>query len=260
MRDVEVVGKVQQLFEAKEFKTETRTGKVGSFVIGDETGAIRVVLWGSKADKLMDINVGSVVKIKGGYVKENNNRKEVHIGELGDIEVDPEGEEIKEVKSFTSTRKSIKELEEGMIDIEILGTIVQVYDIKFFEVCPECGKRVLQKESGFLCNQHGSITPAYSYVFNVVVDDGTSNIRVAMFKKQIERLLNKTENEIMEFKEFSDKFEAIKYDLLGKQIKVVGRVNKNVMFDRVEFVAQLVFPNPDPEEEIKRLEEIKKAL
>jgi hypothetical protein len=36
--------------------------------------------------------------------------------------------------------------------------------------------------------------------------------------------------------------------------KIIGRVNKNQMFDRLELVAQLVFPNPDPQEEIDRLE------
>ncbi|MCX6706739.1 MAG: hypothetical protein NT001_01205, partial [Candidatus Woesearchaeota archaeon] len=38
MRNVEIVGRVQQVFEVREFQTETRAGKVGSFVIGDETG------------------------------------------------------------------------------------------------------------------------------------------------------------------------------------------------------------------------------
>ena len=33
-----------------------------------------------------------------------------------------------------------------------------------------------------------------------------------------------------------------------------GRHNKNMMMDRIEFVAQVVSPNPDPEQEIKRLE------
>ena len=45
MRDVEVVGKVMQVNELREFKTDNRDGKVASFVIGDETGAIRTVMW-----------------------------------------------------------------------------------------------------------------------------------------------------------------------------------------------------------------------
>jgi hypothetical protein len=41
--------------------------------------------------------------------------------------------------------------------------------------------------------------------------------------------------------------------MLGNIIKLVGRVKKNDFFDRLEFTAQLVFPEPDPEEEIQRL-------
>lgn len=258
MRNVEIVGKVQQVFEAREFKTETRTGKVGSFIVGDETGTIRVVLWGSQADKLQELENGKVIKIKSGYVKDNNGRKELHLGDQGVIELNPEGEDVGEVKKFTSVRKNIRELVEEMNDVEVLGTIVQTYDIKFFDVCPECNKRTIVKEEGGVCPQHGTVKPVDSYVFNLVLDDGTGNIRTAFFRKQIERLLGKTPEEISEFKSSPEKFEAVKHDLLGRQIKIVGRVNKNAMFDRIELVAQLVFPNPDPEEEIKRLEGMRK--
>ena len=40
MRNVETVGKVMQIFEAKGFITENRSGKVGSFILGDETGTV----------------------------------------------------------------------------------------------------------------------------------------------------------------------------------------------------------------------------
>ena len=259
MRNVEIVGKVQQVFEVREFQTEKRTGKVGSFIVGDETGTIRVVLWGSQADKLSDLEANKVIKIKSAYVKDSRGRKELHLGDQGVLELNPEGEEVGEVKRITSTRKNIKELVEDMQDVEILGTIVQTYDIKFFDVCPECGKKTLPKDSSAICSQHGTVTPTYSYVFNLVIDDGTGNIRTAFFRKQVERLLGKTESEIVGFRSSPDKFEEVKHDLLGKQIKIVGRVNKNVMFDRVEFVAQLVFADPDPEEEIKRLEAMKQS-
>lgn len=258
MRNVEIVGKVQQIFEAREFKTETRTGKVGSFIIGDETGTIRVVLWGSQADKLAELEQNKIIRIQAGYVKDNKGRKELHLGEQGVLDLNPEGEAVGEVKKTEFTRRSIKDLAESMADAEILGTIVQVYDMKFFEVCPQCGKKTLPKDAGTsICTQHGTVNSAYSYVFNTVLDDGTGNIRVALFKRQAEKLLGKQEQEIVMFKDSPDKFEKVKYDLLGKQIKIAGRVNKNMMFDRIEFIAQLVFPNPDPQEEVRRLESIK---
>jgi len=46
MRSVEVVGKVLRVFELREFNSKGRAGKVASFVIGDETGTIRIVMWG----------------------------------------------------------------------------------------------------------------------------------------------------------------------------------------------------------------------
>ncbi|MBU0536025.1 MAG: hypothetical protein KKE20_03605 [Nanoarchaeota archaeon] len=260
MRNVEIVGKVQQVFEIREFQTETRSGKLGSFVIGDETGTIRVVLWGSQADKLSELQTNKVIKIVSAYVKDNRGKKELHLGDQGVLELNPQGEEVGEVKKITSTRKNINELTENMSDVEILGTVVQVYDIKFFDVCPECGKKTLPKEGSAICSQHGTVQQAYSYVFNMVVDDGTGNIRTAFFRKQVEKILGKTETEMIEFKDSPDKFEQVKHDLLGKQIKIIGRVNKNMMFDRIELVAQLVFPDPNPEDEIKRISQNKENL
>src|SRR3989338_7421691 len=37
MRTVETLGKVLQVYEIREFKTDKREGKVGSFLLGDET-------------------------------------------------------------------------------------------------------------------------------------------------------------------------------------------------------------------------------
>ncbi|MBD3313292.1 hypothetical protein GF345_02520 [Candidatus Woesearchaeota archaeon] len=259
MRNVEIAAKVQQVFEVREFQTETRSGKVGSFIVGDETGTIRVVLWGSQADKLSQLKENDIIKVQSAYVKENRGRKEVHLGDQGSLDINPEGESIGEVKKINSTRKSINELAENMQDVEVLGTVVQVYDIKFFDVCPECGKKTLPKEGSAICSQHGSVTSTSSYVFNAIIDDGTGNIRAAFFRKQVENLLKKSQDEIVEFRDSAEKFEQVKHDLLGKQIKIVGRVNKNMMFDRIELIAQLVFPDPDPEEEIKRLQSEKPA-
>jgi len=46
----------------------------------------------------------------------------------------------------------------------------------------------------------------------------------------------------------------MKNELIGNMVKLVGRVNKNEMFDRLEFVSGLVYTDVNPEDEIKRLE------
>jgi len=255
MRDVEVLGKVMQASELREFKTGEREGKVASFILGDETGTIRVVMWGSQAENIKNLNEGIIVKIKGGYVRENARGKEVHLNERSKLIISPKGESVGEVKFFQEPKKkSIKDLHENET-AEILATIVQVFEPKFFEVCPKCNKRLRQHEDKFICELHNTVAPNYSFVMSLFLDDGTENIRAVFFRSQAERLLAMPFNEILKYKDEPEKFDEVKTKLLGNIIKVIGRVNKNKMFDRPELIANMVFLNPDPEEEIKRLEE-----
>ena len=88
------------------------------------------------------------------------------------------------------------------------------------------------------------------YVF---LDDGTENIRAVFFKSQVEHLLKKSQEEITLYRVSPELLPGLKNEILGTQIIVNGRVSKNEMFSRLEFVAQSVnFPNP--EDEIKRME------
>jgi len=253
MRDVETVGKVMQLFDVREFESNGRKGKVGSALIGDETGTIRVVMWGDQADKLKEIQPGNILKVLGGYVKDNSGKNEIHLNDRSGLFINPAGVTVGDVKTATNARKKIKELSHGETDVELLGTVVQVFDIRFFETCPECFKRVRQLSGAFTCEKHGNVNPNYSYVFNLLLDDGSDTIRVVFFRNQVQKLLTMSQEDILKFKEDPQGFEQVKTGLLGNIVKIVGKVNKNEMFDRLEFVSQLVYPKPNPEEEIKRL-------
>jgi replication factor A1 len=259
MRNVETVGKVLRTFELREFQTNNRSGKVASLVMADETGSIRIVMWGDQAEKINQIKEKDILKINNGYVRENQGRKEVHLNDRAAIVINPPGVEIDNVVEIEerpkAARKKLSELQQGDENAEILGTIVQVFEPKFFEVDPSSGKRARANEDGKFYNGNGQeIKPDFSYVMNVVLDDGSETIRCAFFRNQVERLLNKTQEELLKYKEAPAEFETVKTDLLGQQVKLVGRAVKNEMFDRVEFITQLVFLNPDPQEEVQRLE------
>src|SRR3989338_6259338 len=96
MRDVETLGKVMQVYEMREFSGENKSGKVASMLIGDETGTIRVVMWGAQADNAANIAQGFTVKVLGGYVRENNGRKEIHLNDRSQLLINPRGETVKE--------------------------------------------------------------------------------------------------------------------------------------------------------------------
>lgn len=257
MRNLETLGKIIDIYEIREFDTGTRKGKVGSFIIGDETSTIRVVAWGEKTDEIKNLKKGDILKIEGAYSKENNGRKEIHLGDKAEIIINPEGEVIANVNKVTTQKRKINELKSGEINVELLGTIVQAKDIRFYEVCPTCKKRAKLVDNSFKCEEHGEVEPAYNYVMNIILDDGTGNIRIALFSRQTENLLGKSDEEIQKYRENPAEFEAVKTDLLGEIVKIIGRVSQNEMFDRLEVVAQLVFKDVDIKEEI---EELKKEI
>lgn len=256
MRNLSTVGKVVQKFDVREFSKGDRLGKVCSLVLGDETGTIRVVFWNDQVDLLKKVDKGDILQITEAYVRENNDKIEIHLGNSGEIKVNPPGEAISSVREGTSyERKKIEQLQNGEDGAEILGTIVQVFDPRFFQVCSSCNKRVVETEEGFRCNEHGQATPILSYVMNIVLDDGTGNIRGVLWKNQTNHLLEKTEAEMTLYKDNLAAFEEIKNELLGEQFKFMGRVKRNEMFDRLEFNVQLV-TKAKPEEEIARLEKV----
>ena len=260
LRNVETVGKVLQTYELREFTTNDRQGKVASLVIGDETGTIRVVMWGDQADNIKNISKDMILKIIGGYVKDNNGTIELHLNDRSKLLINPEGETVKEIKQNNTERKSINQLTENDSSVEILGTIVQIFEPRFFEICPQCSKRTKNVEGAFSCPEHNNIEPDYSYVLNLIVDDGTENIRTVFFRDSMEQLIKSNKEKILVYKDNPEKFEDIKTELLGNIIKINGRVKKNLFFDRIEIVANDVFLNPDPEQEIKRLDdEVKKV-
>jgi len=255
MRNVEFNAKVQQVYEVREFnRQDGSSGKVGNFLCGDETGVMRVVCWGSQADNVSKLSPGGIIRIKGGLARNNQGRKEVHLNDKSELILSPNGVDIGEVKQRPSAEiKQIKDLQEADQNVAILGTIVQSFNPRFFEVCPECGKRVKEEDGVFSCPRHNAVKPDFSYVFNVVVDDGSDNMRCVLFRNQVDKLLNKSKEEMLKYQSSPDDFESVKNDLLGSIVKFAGRVNKNTFFDRLEFLAQMVFPEPDPAEEKERL-------
>ena len=253
MRSVELLGKVTQVYEAKEFSRSDGTpGKVGSFVIGDETGTLRVVCWGDQTEVMHELQPGMVVLVSNAMARDNNRGyKELHLNDQSKVVPNPQGESIGDVKVFErpkATRKEIKGLLENDQNVEVLGTIIDSFNPRYFEVCPQCRKSA--KNS--VCPQHGNVTPNYSFVFNLILDDGTDNIRVVFFSNQMEKLLDKSNEEILTYRNSLDSFEQVRSDLLGTMIKVGGKVNKNMFFDRLELVANSVVP-ANVEEELARL-------
>src|SRR3989344_8953137 len=56
IKKVNVIGKIIEMNPVREYKKENRQGKIGSFLLADETGNIRVVLWDTNHISLIEKN------------------------------------------------------------------------------------------------------------------------------------------------------------------------------------------------------------
>ena len=244
INSINLVGKVVTVYDVKSFQKNDKQGRIGSMLVGDETGTIRVVIWDENLISLMkDIKEGNIIKINNSYSKQNNNGfKELHLGNRSQIILSPENETIGEIKIGSSMKKKvISELtEEG--NVEVLGTIVQIFEPKYYNSCPVCNKKVMPQEDTFNCQEHGKVQPKPTPILNIYLDDGTGNIRAVLFRDQASKIINgKT------------LFEEIKKENLGKQLILRGKVTNNTMFSRFELVVNSI-EEPKPEEILAELE------
>jgi len=242
-------------YELREFNTEKRKGKVANLMLADETGTIRIVFWNDKTNDFTQIKDEDIIKIKGAYVRDNAGRKELHMGDSSSIVINPANVTINTRERKEYGRKHISELTDGM-SAEVLGTILQVFDVKFFEVCPKCNKRMRMREDQFACDEHGTQVPTYNYVLNIYLDDGTGNIRAIFWKQQSQRLLKLSDEQFNVIRQQPELFEKYKTDMLGNQVKLLGTVKNNIM-GRLEFNSEIVFTDLNPDHEVEALDHMR---
>ena len=99
----------------------------------------------------------------------------------------------------------------------------------------------------------------YNCIMNVYLDDGTGNVRVNFWKQQTYKLLKQDDAGMSKIRENPENFERYKTELLGEQVKVLGNAKNNIM-GRLEFTAELIFTNLDPDKEIEMLDHQKEIV
>jgi replication factor A1 len=137
LSDVSIVGRVVAVFPPKTFK-EGKGGRVASLFIVDQDGMVRVVLWNDKASLIESgmIKVSQIVRFSHGYTKEDRMGKvELHIGEKGEIEINPYGvkaEEYPTISKFTTKIREITNVKRNE-RVNITGIVKDVSPISTFE-------------------------------------------------------------------------------------------------------------------------------
>lgn len=222
MRRINAIGKIVKINKIIEYNKNGKSGKIASFLLGDETGNIRVVLWDTNHIALLEkgeIKEGDVVEISGGDVR----NYELHLSGFADIKLSNViMNEVKEKPPVHKAKIGGLKINENVL---IRAFVVQLFGPSFFNTCPECGKRVNELLE---CIQHGKIVPKKGAVLTLIVDDGTGSIRAIIFTDQLKKIASEQELESIET--FAEK----RKELLGKEIILEGNIRKNRLTENLE--------------------------
>lgn len=232
MRKVNVVGKIINLSPVRTFERNGKEGKVLNMTIADESSNVKVVLWDVNHIELFEkgeMERDSVVEIFNGAMRGN----ELHLGSFSEIK--KSSEKIENVNSEKRVRETTISDFKTPDSVGVRAFVVQAFEPRFFEVCPECKKKVVNAN----CASHGNVVPEKRAVMNIVIDDGTESIRSVLFHDMISAIgltdLENVESQIMQ-----------RQNLLGKEIFFSGEVRNNSYFNNSEFIINEVRQiNPD---------------
>lgn len=136
LNNVTVVGRVVAVFPPKAFSGR-RSGKFASFLVADQRGILRVVLWNDKVSLVESgqVKAGQVVRVSHGYTKDGTGRVELHVGERCRIEVDPQGIETDDYPTIDKFTTKICEITHahGNLTVNVEGVVEKVISASTFE-------------------------------------------------------------------------------------------------------------------------------
>jgi replication factor A1 len=142
MKDVSLIGLVTKIQDTIEFdRADGSKGAVKSIEIVDDTGTIRVTLWGD--DTKLEINKGDIIKITGGNVEfdeytESGYRVNTNWNTQIITNPDEESSLIDVLKEYQAQLGPIKIEQVQLIDedseeVDVLGRIINIHDPREFQ-------------------------------------------------------------------------------------------------------------------------------
>ena len=231
MRKVNVVGKIINLFPVRKFITKKgEESKVVNLVLADDTSNIKIVLWDTNHISLIEdnkIKKGSTIELGNASMRGN----ELHLGSFSEIKI--VSELFDDSKIVTEKMVSVKKISELAVsdNSKIRAFIVQTFEPKSFNVCPECSKKATADGENFVCVSHGKIFPEKRHLMTIVLDDGAETIRAVLFHETLPKIglteLNNIERAISQ-----------REDLLGKEMFFSGNVRTNKFFNEPELIIE----------------------
>lgn len=224
MKRAHIVGKILEVSPVRSFTKNGRDGKVVNLLVADESSNIKVVLWDTNHISLVEkgeIKKGDVIEISNGSVRNG----ELHLSSFSDIKKSKE--KLSEVvHERVLAEKKLEEAQAGQ-QLKTRAFIVGMYEPRYFEVCPECGKRAVENK----CVVHGDVKPEKRALLTLVIDDGSESLRAVLFMEQL-LMLGFNEEEIFSLEAFNGQ----KQKFLGEEFVFSGTIRANQLYGTTELM------------------------
>jgi ssDNA-binding replication factor A large subunit len=228
-------------------RRDGREGKRLVFILADKTGKVRSVAWGQAAERLADVDAGTILLVEGASCRSGLRQElEIHINESTQVIQNPPNLEIpKPSDIFLMGGKSdaphqvIANIIEGNF-VTVRGTIVQVIHQKsVYDSCPSCFKKVSISNSTISCPKCGEIPQSEPrLIAKIIIDDGTENIRASLIGTSAEKLFGISAKEAKKLIEKSgnedEPVRRVEDTLLGKEVNLSGRISLNNFSNELE--------------------------
>jgi len=269
---VHVRGILSDMSPIQEIETkEAEIISLRNFRIEDSTAEIRFTCWRENVEKISDFNVGDQVEIYYCKVREDIGYgvnlqvtrdtiiKKSLYGEISSNEF-VSGLSVSKIDSQQLKIQDIEDIKEDDY-VTIQATVIKLIEKQFvYALCPECKKKLEEKDNKYLCEKHGDVDlPLNRILFTFVVNDGTDNVNVFCAGDLAEKILGMDADSALKMVKEQES-EKAPYTFLLKNKKFVnsefvisGKVNKNPFLDSLEIVAKSI-------EEVKFKEATKNLL
>ncbi|KAM0676447.1 60S acidic ribosomal protein P1 [Gurleya vavrai] len=234
MNNVDIIGAVKNVSEIQNLilKNTGKEQKKKDLLIIDETGNIRITLWGSNAEK--EICEGDVVAMSNCVVKEYNG---ITLGTISNttIHVNPDLEESFYIKGwYEQTGKDLRVVEKIKENVKLLseikenekkwgtfiGTILFIKDDAiYYDACSECNKKVISEDGGFRCEKcnRNYDTCNQRYMVQLQIGDFTDRCYTTCFDEQGQIFFGITAEQMKELRENASQMMHIVKGMLFKE-------------------------------------------
>jgi len=173
-RNLLLLARVLKVGETREFtRSDGRTSRYGTLLVGDSTGLVRLFLWDDKVKYMSNLREGDILLVEDGQAKDKGGEVLVSVGNSGTLRVNPQLDD-KEIPGYPR-RTTLAQLNDFSRPIIVEGVLAE--DVELRDVQIGSGERI---KVAALTVVDGANRARLSFWRELAEAVGNLNLRVGM--------------------------------------------------------------------------------